>query len=133
MRNQIFVALLTLLLGVGPMEGQEETFTRAEVVQALGWGMPRSEAERLANVMADEGAAVLSEEEKLKGPGVVMYSEDVLLLLSLVSEEARGKAERRLAQQRIKRELSPAERSEWEARRKALRDALIKAGKIEKE
>ena len=113
------------------MEGQEETFTRAELTRALSWGMPSSEAVRLANVMADEGAALLTAEEKATSPGVVLYSEDLLLLLSLVSDKARTKAERRLARQRLEPELSPAEHSEWEARRKALRDALIKEGKIQ--
>jgi hypothetical protein len=95
--------------------------------------MPTSEAVRLANVMADEGSGLLTAEEQATGPALVMYSEDVLLLLSLVSDEARSKAERRLARQRREPQLTPAERSDREARREALRDALIKEGKIKQE
>lgn len=60
---------------------------------------------------------------------VTMYSEDTLLLLSLVSEKAHEKAARRLAEQRLRTELSPEERAEWESRRTELKTRLVGAGK----
>ena len=109
---------------------EQDTFTEAEVFQALSWGMPDSQARHLAKYMADDPILIESmPERKEMEPSEIMYSEDMLLLLSLVSEKAHEKAERRFAQQQLRNKLSPEERSEWESRRAELKARLIKAGK----
>jgi hypothetical protein len=109
---------------------EQDTFTEAEVFQALSWGMADSAARHLAKHMADDPTLIASmPDRKEMEPSVTMYSEDMLLLLSLVSEKAHEKAERRLAQQQLRAKLSPEERAEWESRRTELKTRLIKAGK----
>ncbi len=62
-----------------------------------------------------------------------MYSEDMLLLLSLVSEECHRKVDQRLVQERLGKELTQSERERWNKRRSELRAQLIKAGKIQEQ
>jgi hypothetical protein len=114
------------------MSGQErDTFTESEVFQALSWGMPDSTARRIAKTIADDPALIAAGPERMaEEPSVTMYSEDMLLLLSLVSEKAHEKAVRRLAEQRFRTELCPGARAEWESRRTELRTRLIAAGKL---
>jgi hypothetical protein len=108
----------------------EDTFTEAEVFQALSWGMPDTDAHRMARAMADDPALIESiPEQRELGPQVTMYSEDMLLLHSLVSENARIKAERRLADRRLQTQLTPGDRAEWEERRANLKRQLLAAGK----
>ena len=109
----------------------ENPFTRAELLTALKWGMQESEAERLATYMAGETASgtVPPEYEDL-GPTSSMYTEGLLLVLSLVSEDTRQKAERILAKQRLETALTPEERDVWEAQRRELRTQLEAAGMI---
>jgi len=114
------------------MAAQDENpFTRAEVLTALKWGMQESEAERLATYISGETASgkVPPEYEDL-GPSSSMYTEGLLLVLSLVSEDTRQKAERILAKQRLKTALTPEERDVWEAQRRELKKQLEAAGKI---
>jgi hypothetical protein len=110
----------------------QDTFSEAEMFQALSWGMPDTAARRQAKYMADDPTAIAKAFPEFKdlGPVATMYSEDTLLLLSLVSEDTRKKAERRLAQQRLRPELSEEERAEWNARRNELHKKLVAAGKL---
>ncbi len=113
-------------------QNDPETFSEAEVYQALRWGMTDSEAARLAKYMTDDPAVVASLPTfRDLGPISTMYSEDMLLLLSLVSEETKRKVDQRILQQNLGKELTQDERERWEKRRSDLRAALIKAGKIE--
>jgi len=113
------------------MSAQErDTFTEAEVYRALSWGMSDTAARRLARAMADDPALIDSlPERKALEPSVTMYSDDMLLLLSLVSESAKERAEGRLAAHRLETELSTEERADWEARRADLKRRLVAAGK----
>lgn len=109
----------------------EDTFSEEEVFQALRPGMSDTEARRLARFMADDPTSPeLIRLEKAEGPTEGIYSEGMLLLLSLVSSEAQRKAEHRLAQQRLQLVLTPEQHAEWEARRSKLRQQLIDAGQL---
>jgi len=112
-------------------EEPEATFSEEEVLKALRWGMPDTEARRLAAFMADDPTSPERIRlEKAEGPTHGIYTEDLLLILSLVSSEAQRKAERRLAQQRLQLELTPEQQADWEARRSKLRQALVDAGEL---
>jgi hypothetical protein len=65
-----------------------------------------------------------------EGPTVTIYSEEMLLLLSLVSEECSHKAEQHLAAQRLERALTSEERRVWVSKREELRRQLKAAGKL---
>lgn len=109
----------------------ENPFTRAELLTALKWGMQESEAERLATYMAGETASgTVPPGFEDMGPTTSIYTEGMLLLVSLVSEDARQRAEQKLAEQRRETALTPEERGLWEARRRELREHLEAAGKI---
>lgn len=130
MKGLISTTFVVLLIGASVGEAQSvENFTEAELLHALSWGMPASEAERLAKVLSNDSTLDIGPEGRASGPLEIQYSEDLLLLLSLVSEEARQKAERHLAQQRVESALSHQERLVWDARRKALRARLLSEGK----
>jgi hypothetical protein len=112
-------------------EETEDTFSEEEVFQALSWGMPDTEARRLAKFMADDPTSPeLIRLEKAEGPVTGIYTEDLLLILSLVSPGTQRKAEHRLAQQRLQLALTPEQHADWEARRTKLRQALIDAGQL---
>jgi hypothetical protein len=107
----------------------EDTFSAEEVFKALSWGMPDTEARRLASFIADDPTSPERIRlEKAEGPVTGIYTEGLLLLLSLVSSETKRKAELRLAHQRLQLVLTPEQHAEWEARRSKLRQALIDAG-----
>jgi len=109
----------------------EDTFSEEEVFKALSWGMPDTEARRLARFMADDPTSPERIRlEKAEGPTEGIYTEDMLLILSLVSSETQRKAEHRLAQQRLQSALTPEQHAEWEARRSKLLQALIDAGEL---
>ena len=109
----------------------ENPFTRVELLTALKWGMEESEAERLATFMAGETASgTVPPGFEDMGPTTSHYTEGMLLLVSLVSEDARQRAEQKLAEQRLETALTPEEREVWEARRRELRMQLEAAGKI---
>jgi hypothetical protein len=108
---------------------KEDTFSVEEVFQALSWGMPEAEARRLSRFMADDPTSPeLIRLEKEEGPVTGIYTEDMLVLLSLVSREVQRKAVHRLAQQRLQLVLTPEQHAEWEARRSRMRQALIDSG-----
>jgi hypothetical protein len=112
-------------------EEDEDTFSEEEVFKALSWGMPETEARRLAGFIADDPTSPeLIRLEKAEGPVTGIYSEGLLLILSLVSSEAQRKAERRLAKQRLQSVLTPEQHAEWEARRSKLRQQLIDGGQL---
>jgi hypothetical protein len=107
----------------------EDTFTEEEVFQALSWGMPDAEARRLSKFMADDPTSPERIRfEKAEGPTEGTYTEDMLLLLSLVSSKTQRKAELRVARQRLQLVLTPEQHAEWEARRSKMRQALIDSG-----
>jgi hypothetical protein len=107
----------------------EDTFSEKEVFQALRWGMPDTEARRLAKYMADDPTSPERIRiEKAEGPTEGIYTEDMLLILSLVSSETKRKSELRLAHQRLQLVLTPEQHAEWEARRMKLRQQLIDGG-----
>ena len=110
---------------------EPESFSEAEIHTALSWGMSEAEARKLAKFMSDD-PAVTATVPTLRdlGPLSTLYSENMLLLLSLVSEEANRKVEQRLVQMRLGKELSTKERAQWEKRRAEFRSQLIKSGKI---
>lgn len=113
------------------MAQKEAFFSESEVYQALSWGMPDSDAIRLAKHMSDDpDVSATIQGLRDAGPVVTMYSDDFLLLLSLVSEETNRKVERRLLETRRGKELSSEERARWQERRRALKSELVKAGKI---
>lgn len=111
---------------------QDQYFTESEIFQALHWGMPDSTARNYARVLAAEDPAVQATipDFRAMGPIASTYSEELLLLLSLVSDETNRKVEARLVEQNNGRQLSPQARSAWEKRRNEYRTQLIKAGKI---
>ena len=110
-------------------EETEDTFTEEEVFQALRWGMSDTEARRLAKYMADDPTSPERIRiEKAEGPTAGIYTEDMLMILSLVSSETKRKAEIRLAHQRLQLVLTPEQHAEWEARRMKLRQQLIDGG-----
>jgi hypothetical protein len=109
----------------------EDTFTEEEVFQALKPGMPEAEARRLAEYMADDPTSPETIRlEKAEGPTSSIYTEDMLLLLSLVSIETQRKAELRVARQRLQSVLTPEQHAEWEARRSKLRQQLVDGGQL---
>jgi hypothetical protein len=108
-----------------------DTFTEEEVFQALRWGMSDTEARRLAKYMADDPTSPqLIRLEKTEGPTSGIYTEDMLVLLSLVSGETERKAELRAARQRLQSVLTAEQHAEWEARRSRMREALIAGGQL---
>jgi hypothetical protein len=109
-------------------EELEDTFSAEEVFKALSWGMPDTEARRLAKFIADDPTS--PKLDRLEKALMSHYTEDLLLILSLVSSETQRKAGRRLARQRLQSVLTPEEHAEWEARRSKLRQALIDAGEL---
>jgi hypothetical protein len=113
-------------------QNDPETFSEAEIYHALRWGMTDSEAERLAKYMTDDPAVIATLPTfRDLGPISTMYSEGMLLILSLVSDDTNRKVDQRLVEQNLGKELSQDERARWEKRRFDLRAQLIKAGKIE--
>ncbi len=106
-------------------------FLENEVFLALSWGLPESEARRLAPWMSDDPrmAAKVPEIGDL-GPTAHMYTEELLLLLSLVSAETNEKVDAHLLEHRLGVPLTASERTEWEKRRAQLRRELVKAGKL---
>jgi hypothetical protein len=111
---------------------EQEFFSESEVFQALSWGMPDSAARKLAKYMSDDPSVVATIPELQEvGPVATMYSDDMLMLLSLVSVETNRKVERYLEQRRLDGVgWSSPKRAAWEARRVKLREELVKAGKI---
>jgi hypothetical protein len=111
-----------------------KSFSEDEVFLALSWGMPESEARRLAPWMSDDPsvAAKVPNIREL-GPTEHMYAEGLLLLLSFVSAETNEKVEAHLLERRLGVPLTASERSDWERRRAQLRDELVKAGKLRSE
>jgi hypothetical protein len=59
-----------------------------------------------------------------------MYSEDLLILLSLVSDETNKKVEQWLPDGNLGKELNLEQRAHWNERRNETRSQLIRAGKI---
>lgn len=109
----------------------ENPFTRAELLTALKWGMQESEAERFATFIAGETASgTVPPGYEDMGPTTGIFTEGLLLVVSLVSEDTRQKAEQILAKQRLETALTPEEKDVWEARRRELREQLEAAGKI---
>ena len=112
----------------------EEFFTEAELYRALSWGMPDSEARKLAKHLTDDPAVIATLPTfRDLGPIATNYSEDLLILLSLVSDETNRKVERRLAETRRGKAWNPDEREQWERRRSEIRTGLVKAGKLPSE
>src|SRR6266516_1915026 len=114
-----------------PGQNEPESFSEAEVYQALSWGMSDAEARKLAKFISDD-PAVTATVPTLRdlGPLTSMYSENMLLLISLVSADTHRKVEQRLVQMRPGKELSPEAREEWDKRRAEFRNQLVKSGKI---
>lgn len=107
-----------------------EFFSEAEVLEALLWGMPEAEARNLARFLSEDPAIAARDPEiRAMWPAAVMYGENMLLLLSLVSAETNEKVERRLIEMRLGTPLSPEERAAWEAKRADFRARLIDGGK----
>jgi hypothetical protein len=132
----LLLLVTATLFGANTLAAQTdepESFSEAEVYQALSWGMPEAEARKLAKVMSDDPADRLGLQADLP-PGETahghIYSEDLLVLLSLVSEETNRKVEQWLMQMRLNQQLSPDERARWDKRRAEIRSELIKAGKL---
>ena len=129
--------LAAILLGVNPLSAQTdepESFSEAELYKGLSWGMSETEARRLAKFMSDAPAdASTLPADGSQGYAVDgrIYSEDLLLLLSLVSEETNRKVEQCLVQMHLGKQLAPDERATWEKRRAKLRSQLIRAGKLQ--
>ena len=119
-------------MGTKPVAAQNDSsFTEAELHRALSWGMPDSEACRLAKYICDDPAVIATIPElRDLGPSTTMYSEGFLLILSLVSEDTNRKVERELLENRLGKGLTAEERANWEKRRGELKSELIKAGKI---
>lgn len=109
-------------------------FLESELLVALSWGMPELEAKKLAQWLSDDPTmAEKVREIRDLGPTAHMYTEDTLLLLSLVSAETNEKVEAHLLESRLGVPLSNSERSRWEARRAELRSKLVEAGKLRSE
>lgn len=125
----------TLLLGPNALTAQkEEFFTEAELYQALSWGMADAEARKLAKYLTDDPAVIATLPTfRDLGPITSNYSEDLLILLSLVSDETNRKVEHRLAELRRAQAWNLGDRERWEGRRAEIRTALVKAGKIPSE
>jgi len=123
--------LLSYLATNSSVAQKEESFSESEIYKALSWGMPDSDAIRLAKQMSDDpDVAATIPEFRDVGPVTTMYSEGFLLALSLVSEETNRKVERRLLEARGGKQWSAEEHARWDQRRAALRSELVKAGKI---
>jgi hypothetical protein len=130
MKLLLFAAALALL-EVRALSAQEVFFSESEIYQALSWGMPDSVARKLAKDMSDDPRAETYLERTTDlGPIAVVYSKELLLLLSLVSDETNRKVERRLIETRSGAALTKRERADWEQRRAELRNELVKAGKL---
>jgi hypothetical protein len=132
----LVAAILLELEGKALTAQEEEFFSEAEVFQALSWGMPDSEARRLAMYMSDDPAVAATAFPDLQGQGATarMCSDDMLTLLSLVSVETNRKVERYIEERRLGGAgWSSEKRAAWEARRAEIREALIKDGKIKPE
>jgi hypothetical protein len=130
--KSLYFLLATTLLGPIPLVAQnEEFFSEAEIHQALSLGMSDSEASRLTKYMSNDPRvqATLPTFADM-GPITTMYSEDFLLLLSLVSAETNRKVERRLLETHLGKELSSEGRARWDQRRAKLRSELVGAGKL---
>ena len=103
------------------MEHSEEQFTERELFLALRLFMPESEAAEIARA----ATGPLDEREREAGATRVqgvMFSDDVLIAISLVSEEAAAKVDRYLSDDpRFQR---AEQRDRWEDRRKQMAEWL---------
>ncbi len=125
--NPVILYFLIPLLIVPPAMTKDSTgFSEAEIYQALVQGMPEGEARRMAAEFSHpERGGSYSAGLPTPRPGevAVAYSEDLLIALSLVSEETNRKVdEYRLSRSNGK--ISPAEQRSWEARRSRFREML---------
>lgn len=115
------------------VSAQEEFFTEAELLHALSWGdEPDAETRRLATWGSGDPAVAASVPEiRELGHSSIIYTQDMLILLSLVSAETNAKVERYLEERRLDGvPWGPVERAAYDARRAQIREGLIKAGKI---
>jgi hypothetical protein len=111
-------------------------FTASEIFEALRRGMSEDEARRAADFLAEEvdiDAILAGPPQNPDGPGVpswdvptVNFSQDMLILLSLVSSTTAAKVDRYRAQLRDAGAIQPQEDEAWQRRRQqfaAWRDA----------
>ena len=97
-------------------------FTTQELLQAFAWGMDETTAGRYA-------AALAGDNESAGGEGYSSFNEEFLVVVSLVSDSARIKAEKRVAEIHGGH-LTAGEQLEWERKRAEMREVLVRAGKI---
>jgi len=103
------------------MEHSGQPFTERELFLALRLFMPESDAAEVARA----ATGPLDEREREAGGARVqgvMFSDDVLVAISLVSEEAAAKVARYLSDD--PRFRSAEERDRWEDRRKQMAEWL---------
>ena len=111
-------------------------FTASEIFEALRRGMSEAEARRAADFLVegvDIDAILAGPPQNQDGSGVpswdvptVNFSQDMLILLSLVSTETAAKVDRYRAEQRDAGAIQPQEDEAWQRRRQqfaAWRDA----------
>jgi len=123
----ILAALLWFLTFGGStlLSQSSQDFTEQEIFTALHWGMPEPEARAQAHLLAGGLDKQLLNPNDSADVAESNFSEDLLVLLSLVSDEARVKAELRYHQMH-----GQADVREWETRRRKMRSALVRAGKL---
>jgi hypothetical protein len=104
-------------------------FTEQEIFQALRWGMDEPTARNYARLLSGSLDVAVAQPNDTTSVGYSNFSEDFLVLLSLVSEEARAKAEQRMMELHGRR-LEPHEHAAWEKKRTEIRAALEREGKL---
>ncbi|MFN2564501.1 MAG: hypothetical protein ABR499_05750 [Gemmatimonadaceae bacterium] len=96
-------------------------FSANDIYRALRWFVPHSKADLVARVMSGE----LRDEPDVTGTGVSggFMSDDLLIVMSLQSDELREKVDR-FRRENDRRYDKPEEQARWEVRREEIRKAI---------
>jgi hypothetical protein len=121
-----FLSSILLIVGALRLMSVPSDFTEQEIFQALSWS-EESEADARAAARMLSGGMDKELGVREDSPSVPTFSDDFLLILSLVSDEARVKAENHF---RERPTVTPSDVEAWHRKRVEVRNALVSQGKI---
>jgi hypothetical protein len=104
-------------------------FTEDEIFEALSWNNDQDAREAALILSGAMDKQLGAQEDDVT---VASFSEDFLVMLSLVSEPARVKAEKYLRDMR-RGNLSENDLTAWNRKRTNFRDALVRQGRIKEQ
>jgi hypothetical protein len=104
-------------------------FTEDEIFEALSWNNDQNAREAALILSGAMDKQLGAQEDDVT---IANFSEDFLVMLSLVSELARVKAEKYLRDMR-RGNLSENDLTAWNRKRTNFRDALVRQGRIKEQ